>query len=845
VVESNGQDVRVPWFSGLYLEGEVAGQYEMEPSSGLQAPGGGAGVPGVLALDGLAPITIFVGANNSGKSRLMRELFGNSEAAKCLRMGPDSEELKLDIEELLKSIRLVEYSLPTDERGLREIIDALDALKADIQHWTGNTNNGWIGVNGVSLLDTLKTRIDPYLRGGTERKASRFLDGGRFEGSHEEKVNKDRVSAGVRRSLEDWSRHYEDVRKSRFVGRMHDYLSLRRCYVPMLRGMRPPLVPVDSNRQSIDASDCYEERSIIDYFIGFPSWRTLHKGDEDKVVRTQQKQAPDFSEKPRIFTGLSLYHDIQKRLLAPTYEERKSIRDYEMFLSANFFQGREVTLTPALHNQEGRNNDVVHIKIGDNEDRPIYDLGDGMQSLIICTYPIITELQRGSLFFLEEPDLCMHPSLQRVLLDVLRVSYREKGHQFFLTTHSNHLLDLLEDDNLVSIFSFSEFADLAPASAVSSQLDSGANAQSSKPDPCFRIRPSTLRDRQTLLELGVRPSATYLANATIWVEGVSDCAYLRAYMEAFVHYLKIRGKDWGEKLAQRLEQYKEDRHYAFVEYSGANLTHFSFEERVSDNGQTETSVSDLCGKAIVIADGDIVEKGDRIAHFVDQLKERFICLPCKEIENLIPEELMKKQIRLDHTPPQRGHVDEDAIKNLNYAAYARSDEGLGKYLGDLGMIKYNGTTGNGGGSGTLPATYKSRWRSVEKGIPALIRNQIDVVKNPVNSAESIQADDLPDYLTQDLLWLCILLYIHIAGCNYDKNTENLLKELQGHIENQVTKSELESVGEQVHDLAPNVVNNSMANTIDQAETIPNRWPIPLDNTSSRSCLLKNFSPSAA
>ena len=106
VVESNGEDVQWPWFSGLCLEGEVAGQYEMEPSSNLQAPGGGAGVPGVLALDDLAPITIFVGANNSGKSRLMRELFGNSEAAKCLRMGPDSEELKLNLEGLLESIRL-------------------------------------------------------------------------------------------------------------------------------------------------------------------------------------------------------------------------------------------------------------------------------------------------------------------------------------------------------------------------------------------------------------------------------------------------------------------------------------------------------------------------------------------------------------------------------------------------------------------------------------------------------------------------------------------------------------------------------------------------------------------
>ena len=817
MVESNGQDVRVPWFSGLCLEGEVAGQYEIE-RSGSQQEHQDPTKAGQLELDGLAPITIFVGANNSGKSRLMRELFGNSETAKRLRTRLDPKELESGSNDMFTLIQNLETFQDSGDSGLVEIVPAIEKCLADYRDWKDEAVHGWTGVHAMSLLDAINSRIEPLFQSRAEAKARSYV--------------------------QFWPKNYKSLCQSQFTKRMSSYLSLRRCYVPMLRGMRPPLAPVVSDQQSVSASDCFEERSILDYFSGLPNWRKL-KAVKTPLSTEYKIEGTFFSEKPSIFTGLSLYHDIRKRLLAPTYVERKSIRDYEIFLSVNFFQGREVTLTPAERNQEGKDNDVVHIRIGESEDRPIYDLGDGMQSLIICTYPIITELQRGSLFFLEEPDLCMHPSLQRVLLDVLRVSYINKGHQFFLTTHSNHLLDLLEDDELVSIFSFSEIADRAPAPGVSSQVDSGANAQSSKPDPCFRIRPSTLRDRQTLLELGVRPSATYLANATIWVEGVSDCAYLRAYMEAFVHYLKIRGKDWGERLAQRLEQYKEDRHYAFVEYSGANLTHFSFEERVSDNGQTETSVSDLCGKAIVIADGDIVEKGDRIAHFVDQLKERFICLPCKEIENLIPEELMKKQIRLDHTPPQRGHVDEDAIKNLNYAAYARSDEGLGKYLGDLGMIKYNGTTGNGGGSGTLPATYKSRWRSVEKGIPALIRNQIDVVKNPINSTESIQTEDLPDHLTQDLLWLCILLYIHIAGCNYDKNTENDLKELQGHIENQVTKSELASVGEQVPDLAPNVVNNSMAETIDQAETIPNRWPIPLDNTSSRSCLLKNFSPSAA
>jgi hypothetical protein len=776
VVESNGEDVHVPWFSGICLEGEVAGQYEIEGAASQQEPED-TGVPGQLALDGLGPITIFVGANNSGKSRLLRELFKAKQPLMIKLKSRDPEGAEVDVG--------------------KEIPGWIIRMGMTGGQVSRALNNSWIVEIERRQLGNHLGALDDIVLGISNPNEILNLS----------ELKRIMTGCGI-------------------TGGIRGLQEVKRLYVPILRGMRPPLIVNTKEEDYQKYTDIYVQRTLYDYF------------NSDIM----SARIPIDDELPNlIFTGLTLYANLRRRLLARTQAERKTVRDYELFLSESFFPGQSVTLIPV---EEGEN-DVVHIRIGDNDERPIYNLGDGMQSLIICTYPIVTETKPGSLFFLEEPDLCMHPSLQRTFLEVLKTYHRKMGHQFFITTHSNHLLDLIEDNELVSIFSFSEIADRAPDPADSSQSDSDSNPEPSKPKPSFRIRPSNLRDRHTLLELGVRPSATYLANATIWVEGVSDCAYLRAYMEAFVHYLKHQGNGWGKALAQRLEQYKEDRHYAFVEYSGANLTHFSFEERESDNGQTETSVSDLCGKAIVIADGDIVAKGDRIAHFVDQLKERFICLPCKEIENLIPEELMKKQIRLDHTPPQRGHVDENAIENLNYAAYARSDEGIGKYLGDLGMTKYSGTTCNGGGSGTLPTTYKSRWRSVEKGIPALIRNQIDVDKNPVNSAESIQADDLPDYLTQDLIWLCILLYIHIAGCNYDKNTENHLKELQGHIENQVTKSELESVGEQVPDLTPNVVNNSMAETIDQAETIPNRWPIPLDNTSSRSCLLKNFSPSAA
>ena len=86
----------MPWFSGLCLDGEVAGQYEME-RSGSQQEGQETMKAGVLELDGLAPITIFVGANNSGKSRLMRELFKTQQPIKFKLKTRDSVGTEVDI----------------------------------------------------------------------------------------------------------------------------------------------------------------------------------------------------------------------------------------------------------------------------------------------------------------------------------------------------------------------------------------------------------------------------------------------------------------------------------------------------------------------------------------------------------------------------------------------------------------------------------------------------------------------------------------------------------------------------------------------------------------------------
>jgi hypothetical protein len=358
-----------------------------------------------------------------------------------------------------------------------------------------------------------------------------------------------------------------------------------------------------------------------------------------------------------------------------------------------------------------------------------------------------------------------------------------------------------------------------------------------------------LDDRKTLLELGVRPSATYLANATIWVEGVSDCAYLRAYMEAFIHYLKTRGNDWGKNdingksLAQRLKEYREDRHYAFVEYSGANLTHCSFEDADCDEGQGQatsgivTNVSYLCSQAMVIADGDITDsiKGDRWNRFVYQLDDRFITLPCKEIENLIPDGLMQSQVYNDDS-----NIDVTRLAEIKYADYRNLKMGVGDYLSSLDFV----TNVYAGKSGTLTAYRKRMWSSNDKGIPWLVRQEAerDVKRDrdstgcPVNTGntqsihESVAIPELPSYLTQDLIWLCVCLYIHVAKCNHDQETEARLKGFQQFIRDRGKCSKGPIVD-------TNDGKQPGVESCKPAESALSKWPI---KDVERNCLLTAF-----
>jgi hypothetical protein len=666
-----------PWFSGLGLVSECASHYELEQSqdgdSGSaagQAPGGQASDErSVLRLEGLAPITIFVGANNSGKSRLMREIFLQEKFYRFKLSVTQEDGTTCGVNPIIEEA----VSFARGETGLNRY------------------GGGWLfdaanrqGCQDVTLVNQALSNFDDYRKPGY------------YPGKDHDKQKAKLTALG-------------------FASGIRKVKEIQRWYVPILRGMRPPLTPVsESSASTRNCEDLYAMRTVHDYFSQHPS----------------PPMGWDGNQICRVFTGLSVFADLRSRLLGRTQSERDSVRHYEAFLSDNFFGGMKVILVPV----EEDGNDVVHIKIGNKEEYPIYQLGDGLQSLIICTYPIVTEQKPGSLFFIEEPDLGMHPSLQRSFVDVLKSYHLKKGHQFFLTTHSNHLLDLLEDDELVSIFSFSE-----------KQIGSPERLRDPAPSTSpakFRIRQALSRDRQVLMQLGVRPSATYLANATIWVEGPSDCAYLRAYMEAFIDYLKAYGNDFGEVLAQRLSAYKEDRHYAFVEYSGANLVHFDFAENTNSLGianestqasSVTTHAPSLCAQSIVIADRDNENKGDRISKLYSELGERFVLLPGKEIENLIPEEMARRQVLADLKSRSFDQAIADRVsRSIQYAEYSRTPIkdnkplGIGKYLDKIinRSTKRNGQIlkyADNGGSGTLKSSEKKKW---SRKIPELIKEQI-------------------------------------------------------------------------------------------------------------------------
>lgn len=100
----------------------------------------------------------------------------------------------------------------------------------------------------------------------------------------------------------------------------------------------------------------------------------------------------------------------------------------------------------------------------------------------------------------------------------------------------------------------------------------------------------------------------------------------------------------------------------------------------------------------------------------------------------------------------------------------------------------------------------------------------------VHHSSSTQRAKMPGYLTQDLIWLSVCLYAHIAECNHDHKSRQMLLEFHDFIKRQAKELHGPTAD-------PNSVSQPCPASDNIADSIALEWPMKRVN---RTCLLTAF-----
>ncbi len=407
------------------------------------------------------------------------------------------------------------------------------------------------------------------------------------------------------------------------------------------------------------------------YVTYLPVLRSARKLEEssDKIfeqtLRKQYRIQTD--SKLTIETGLDLYEKVG---LARN-GSRSEIQDFhafEQFIGDTFFQGKPIHII--ARRSTSTESQHLHISLPDErEDVTIQELGDGVQGVISLLFPIFTA-KSNSWILIDEPENHLHPGYQLILIQALasNPSLIAKNLTFFINTHSNHILS----ESFLSKAGLEVF--------VFNKKDKDSSD----------IKSIIGQEHSTLKMLGVLNTSVLISNCTVWVEGITDRLYVKAFLHAYL-----------QSLSHDSYRPHEGLNYSFVEYGGKNLSHYDFESDSIGYQDIIQEINTVFHNANVFLLADHDGKDEKHKAYEAIIRPNFVYqhteLP--EIENLIPTQIWKNYLL------EEVGVDPETIAKI--VAIESVQQKLGAYFQKI--IKKKGSSvaiEKKQGGGTLAYPYK-------------------------------------------------------------------------------------------------------------------------------------------
>lgn len=271
----------------------------------------------------------------------------------------------------------------------------------------------------------------------------------------------------------------------------------------------------------------------------------------------------------------------------------------------------DINFTRILVQQNETDNWEIYFESDDDGRVPLSKMGSGIKTvlLVLILLHVKPRIENKNpneyVFALEELENNLHPSLQRRLYYFIYKFAKLNNCYFFLTTHSNIVIDLYSSLDDTQILHISRSRDKTTIKSA--------------------LKENELKD--ILNDLDVRASDILQSNGIIWVEGPSDRTYINNWIKIIDSSL--------------IEGY----HYSIMFYGGRLLSNVTFDSEFIDNELIPLLKLNSNSFVVIDRDGeDIDTKLNKTKlRIQDEIGENYTWITQgREVENYIPNDAIER-----------------------------------------------------------------------------------------------------------------------------------------------------------------------------------------------------------